>query len=450
MTMPLQPKAIHDEMNSTTFDEFGRMQANLGVEAQPPTPGAAERHPVPVREPGDGAHRRHQPAEGPIVDHGRPPDRPIRRDDGTQIWQITHNGVDTHPIHFHLYDVQVLNRVTWDNIIIPPDATELGWKDTVRVSPLEDTIVALRPIIPQLPFELPEQRSAPLNPMMPTGSTAMFNNIDPQGNPTATDRQPARQLRLGVRLPLPHPEPRRDGHDAAGVAGAAADQAGRRSTLSITGTGNNRRIVVTWNDNSITETVVRRPADAPTARPGPMSGPVTSPLDQPNTHGVRTRRPTPTSNASTAYLYRVVAQNTVGYGGEFPSMTVQSVSADCSASTRRAAPDQPDRDAAGRASGQPDLAGQRHQRDRLRHRAVDQTAAPSPRSRPRRPATAPATSTFVDTTTLAGNTYTYRVAAVNVAGTSAFSTTALVTFPAAPAAPTSLTAANDRGPVTAA
>ena len=38
--MPLQPKAIHDEMNSTTFDEFGRMQANLGVEAQPPTPGA--------------------------------------------------------------------------------------------------------------------------------------------------------------------------------------------------------------------------------------------------------------------------------------------------------------------------------------------------------------------------------------------------------------------------
>ena len=75
--------------------------------------------------------------------------------DGTQIWKITHNGVDTHPIHFHLYDVQVLNRVTWDNIIIPPDPTELGWKDTVRVSPLEDTIVALRPIVPTLPFGCP-------------------------------------------------------------------------------------------------------------------------------------------------------------------------------------------------------------------------------------------------------------------------------------------------------
>ncbi len=38
-TMKMEPKAIHDETNSTTFDEFGRMQANLGIEAQPPTPG---------------------------------------------------------------------------------------------------------------------------------------------------------------------------------------------------------------------------------------------------------------------------------------------------------------------------------------------------------------------------------------------------------------------------
>jgi hypothetical protein len=39
VVMHVEPKAIHDETNSTTFDEFGRMQANLGVEAQPPTPG---------------------------------------------------------------------------------------------------------------------------------------------------------------------------------------------------------------------------------------------------------------------------------------------------------------------------------------------------------------------------------------------------------------------------
>ena len=104
--------------------------------------------------------------------------------DGTQIWRFTHNGVDTHPIHFHLYDVQVLNRVTWDNIVIPPDPNELGWKDTVRMSPLEDTIVALRPVIPKTPFEVPNS-VRPLNPAMPLGDQSMFNNIDPQGNPTA-------------------------------------------------------------------------------------------------------------------------------------------------------------------------------------------------------------------------------------------------------------------------
>jgi hypothetical protein len=104
--------------------------------------------------------------------------------DGTQIWKITHNGVDTHPIHFHLYDVQVINRVGWDGIIRPPEANELGWKDTVRISPLEDTIVALRPIRPVLPWDVPNSVRL-LNPAMPEGSTVAFNSTDENGNPTA-------------------------------------------------------------------------------------------------------------------------------------------------------------------------------------------------------------------------------------------------------------------------
>ena len=136
--------------------------------------------------------------------------------DGTQIWKITHNGVDTHPIHFHLYNVQVINRVTWDNIIIPPDPTELGWKDTVRISPLEDTIVALRPIVPTLPFGVPDS-IRPLNPMMPIGARGSQNGALRDGSrvqqhrcqrqPHRADRERDRQLRLGVRLALPHPEP---------------------------------------------------------------------------------------------------------------------------------------------------------------------------------------------------------------------------------------------------
>jgi len=169
----IEPKAIHDEMNSTTFDPWGRMTANLGIETTPPTPGLTNFNPMPYVYPSNA-----------IIDATNlpknDPDNPdfkvtpiASNDDGTQIWRITHNGVDTHPIHFHLYDVQLLNRVTWDNIIIPPDQNELGWKDTIRVSPLEDTIVALRPIIPKLPWEIPNS-VRPLSPMDP-----LFNGADP-------------------------------------------------------------------------------------------------------------------------------------------------------------------------------------------------------------------------------------------------------------------------------
>ena len=98
-----------------------------------------------------------------------------------QIWKITHNGVDTHPIHFHLFDVQVINRVGWDGFIRLPDPNELGWKDTVRISPLEDTIVALRPVLPPVPlsFALPDS-IRPLNPSQPLGSTMGFSQIDPK------------------------------------------------------------------------------------------------------------------------------------------------------------------------------------------------------------------------------------------------------------------------------
>ena len=38
MQIPLEPKGIHDEMNSTSFDEYGRMQATIGLEAPGATP----------------------------------------------------------------------------------------------------------------------------------------------------------------------------------------------------------------------------------------------------------------------------------------------------------------------------------------------------------------------------------------------------------------------------
>jgi FtsP/CotA-like multicopper oxidase with cupredoxin domain len=120
------------------------------VEVVPATPGAATPSCYPYTYPPRRSLRYLRPARG-----RREGDPISSGDDGTQIWKITHNGVDTHPIHFHATDVQILNRVTWDNIIKPPHPSELGWKETIRVSPLEDTYVAIRPIIPALPFDFP-------------------------------------------------------------------------------------------------------------------------------------------------------------------------------------------------------------------------------------------------------------------------------------------------------
>jgi len=186
LQIPLQPKALHDEMNSANFDEWGRMTANLGLEAPGATPLLQNIILYPyVNPPTENLDATDLPSSLNVT--------PISSAaDGTQIWKITHNGVDTHPIHFHLYDVQVINRVTWDNIIMPPDPNELGWKDTVRLSPLEDTYVAVRPIVPTIPFGVPNSKRL-LNPMMPehakgningpNGTEAGFNNTDVNGNP---------------------------------------------------------------------------------------------------------------------------------------------------------------------------------------------------------------------------------------------------------------------------
>jgi Multicopper oxidase len=152
---PMLPKAIHDEMGGT-FDDYGRMSAKLGLEVLNSNAALStfsmQTYVDPATE---------------IVKPGQ-----------VQIWKITHNGVDTHPIHFHLFDVQLINRVGWDGFIRLPDPNELGWKDTIRMAPLEDTIVALRPVLPNVPFTLPES-IRPLNPTAPLGSTMGFGQLDP-------------------------------------------------------------------------------------------------------------------------------------------------------------------------------------------------------------------------------------------------------------------------------
>ncbi len=164
--MLMQRKALHDEMGAT-FDNYGRMAAKLGLE-------------VPFVNAGNQNY---------IMQNFVDPPTEVLQPDGIQIWRLTHNGVDTHPLHVHLFDVQVINRVGWDGFIRLPDPNELGWKDTVRVSGLEDTILALRPRRPPAPWPLPNC-IRPLEPTMPLGDTSAFSQLDTTtGNVFATPVQ---------------------------------------------------------------------------------------------------------------------------------------------------------------------------------------------------------------------------------------------------------------------
>jgi len=154
ITMQMQPKTIQE-----LFDDVGRLNATLGTEL--PFTTARIQTTIPLN----------------YVD----PATEIFNDGETQIWKITHNGVDSHGIHFHLFDVQVINRVGWDALITPPDANERGWKDTVRMNPLEDCIVAMRAVKPDLTglgWGVPKSFRL-LNPAVPTNSLVGFSNIDP-------------------------------------------------------------------------------------------------------------------------------------------------------------------------------------------------------------------------------------------------------------------------------
>lgn len=154
-SMYMLPKAIQE-----LFDPQGRMNATLGVEL--PFTGALTQTTVPLG------------FKDPTTETIAPNE--------TQLWKITHNGVDTHGVHFHLVNVQVVNRVGWDGAIRPTDPNELGWKDTVRMNPLEDIIVAMRAKTPTFPFTVPNS-VRPLDPTMPVGST--FASISPiTGAPT--------------------------------------------------------------------------------------------------------------------------------------------------------------------------------------------------------------------------------------------------------------------------
>jgi spore coat protein A len=86
----------------------------------------------------------------------------------TEVWEIVNLTGDTHPIHFHLVNVQVLSRQAFSlnqysggapalqGPLMAPDQNELGWKETVRMNPGQVTRVMMTFKLPSTPFLVPE------------------------------------------------------------------------------------------------------------------------------------------------------------------------------------------------------------------------------------------------------------------------------------------------------
>ena len=74
----------------------------------------------------------------------------------TQVWQVYNLTGDTHPIHLHLVNIQIVKREAWQfdssgkpvfplrpipGTARPPDPNEAGWQETVRMNPGEVTTI---------------------------------------------------------------------------------------------------------------------------------------------------------------------------------------------------------------------------------------------------------------------------------------------------------------------
>ncbi len=158
-TITMAPKAIAEEFDT----DWGRMTAQLGTE-------------LPFTN-----FLTQTTLQQWFID----PPTEIINNNQVQIWKITHNGVDTHSVHFHMVNVQLINRVAWDGTQYAPDANEVGWKETVRLNPLTDAIVAIKPVDVTtlgLPFSLPDSYRYLDVTKTPNVTSTDFTNVDPVTN----------------------------------------------------------------------------------------------------------------------------------------------------------------------------------------------------------------------------------------------------------------------------
>jgi FtsP/CotA-like multicopper oxidase with cupredoxin domain len=309
ITMELQPKAIQELFE---FD-YGRMNAILGMELINANANTQTTIPYGFTD---------SPTE--VINNSISGVALGTLGDGTQIWRLTHNGVDSHAVHWHMFNLQVINRVGWDGAVHPIDPNELGWKETIRVNPLEDTIVALRPITPKIPWDLPNS-IRPLDVTSKLGTTGQFgsttgwNAVDPLNNPVNVINH---LVNFGWEYVwhchlLGHEE----NDMMRPMIVAVNPQAPINLNVTLTGTKAKPSITLNWTDNSTNEynwTVQRA-----TSASGPWTNIATwLSTTGPAIGGTPITYIDATVVKTTTYYYRVIANNVVGDTTVYPAPAV--------------------------------------------------------------------------------------------------------------------------------
>jgi len=399
--------------------EFGRMNAVLGSTPNPlaPTVGA-----------------------GPVIGAAfyiDPPTEILNAGD-TVLWRISHIGVDSHSLHFHLFNVQVVNRVDWTNTIKPPYPDEVGWRETIRTNPFEDIIVALRPVAAEmkLPFGLPDSNRL-LDPTMPAGSIGNFQPVlPPPGLPTVAQTTNV-MTNFGWEY-VWHCHIL--GHEENDMMRPLVLNVPRALPIApiLSGAVWGALVNLAWTDGT------------------PVISPIT-PGNPANEIGFRIERATGTgafavigtalANATTytdtkphpngTYRYRVTAFNAAGNTASNivtagpPPLAPTNLTAAAGSGPRV---NLTWRDNATNETG---FVVERS----ANAGPFIQIATPGPR-------TGTGTTTYTDATVAYGNSYTYQVKAMNGLTPSGYSNQASVNVPTLPAAPSNLTASGIAGPTT--